>query len=164
MKESPRRNRLSDPPAFQQEHFSAILMPFCLQIFHRRNLIVVLYCIAVVHKCCQLFIVHCRTVTVCAGLLFQLSPKLFRGCSLSKVRQWSTCFKLFQATTAGGGVLFQLSPKLFRDILHAPTARFFDRIQKHFARTCQELAKMSEISKCLPTPLFVAGYKKGRGV
>ena len=122
------------------------LMLFCLQIFHRTFL-------GIAQTDCD---------NNCTQKFSTLScPKVFSRLLCCIKGQAMQCFKPFQATTAvhctAAGVLFQLSTKLFRDGLHVrsvATIRFFDTIKIIL------LSKVLEIGKCLPTPLFVACYKK----
>ena len=138
MKESPRRSRLSDPPAFQQEHFGAILMPqsFCCCIID---------CIAATTKVFNSFL---PTVPLCRSLLSSVpkafSRVLFIKGSAIMVHMLRT---LSSHHSAAAGVLFQLSQNLFRDGLHVgsvATASFFDIMKsflskKEFARTCHDV-------------------------
>ena len=152
MKESRRRNRLSDPPAFQQEHFGAILVIFCLQIF-------VVDCIAATTNVFNSFLP--ADVALCWWSPLSSVPKAFWGCSLSM--HWSTCFELFQATTAQRLVSSFNCPKAFSGRTPCQKCGYCQILwhhEKNFKKILPELAKMSEISKCLPTPLFVARYKK----
>ena len=150
-----RRNRLSDPPAFQLEHFGAILMPFCLQIF-------AVDCSAATTNVFNSFLLADVALWHCAaGLLFPVSPKLFRGCSLSM--HWSTCFELFQATTAQLPVSSFNCPKAFWDGLHVrsvATARFFDTMKRISKRFCPNLPRWQKSANACPRLYLLPAIKR----
>ena len=147
MKESARRNRLSEPPAFQLEHFGAILRHFCLQIF-------VVDCIAATTNVFNSFLLADVALWHYAGgLLFPVSPKLFQGCSLSM--HWSTMCTGPHASNSFKPPLhscwcpLSIVPKLFRDGLHVrsvATARFFDTMNRISKRFCPNLLKFQGFS------------------
>ena len=81
----------------------------------------------------------------CAGVNYQVSPKLFRGCSLSKVRQCnaSNSFKP-PLHSCAAGVLFQLSTKLFWEDLYVLDSfvkiNFLKKDLPSFLPRCQKSA------------------------
>ena len=161
MKESRRRNRLSDPPAFQQEHFGAILVIFCLQIF-------AVDCIAATTNVFNSFLPADVALCCCAGgLLFPVSPKLFQGCLLSM--HWSTMCNGPHASNSFKPPLhscqcpLSIVPKLFRDGLHVrsvATARFFDTMKRISKRFCPNLPRCQKSANACPRLYLLPAIKR----
>ena len=154
-----RRNRLSDPPAFQQEHFGAILVIFCLQIF-------AVDCSAETTNVFNSFLPADVALWYCGGgLLFLVSPKLFRGCSLSMqcnalVPHASNSFK---PPLRSCWCPLSIVPKLFRDGLHVrsvATARFFDTMKRISKRFCPNLPRCQKSANACPRLYLLPAIKR----